>query len=276
MTKTPRKSIPELAKQQGAVALLTATFSFLLRNNISMKMIMESARRHQRSHKSRERVYQYRQLVRAHEDMAIIMTAWFSLPKFLDQESRPLPLAALRGPQSIPSLVRSSRVKISATLAIELLRQSPSVGIDARGNFVALRRVFVLPDFEVPRAAFVIERYLDTLRKNSSAHRNGTTLLLERNCHVTAVDLKRIAPILRDIEDRGTAFLDSVDGDIEAQRIRKSRSRCVGEMGVQVFAWARPSKSNPETTRKAQTGKSARAREHQLGRNTGRKSDPIE
>lgn len=267
MMKTSRPINSELAKQQGAIALLSATFAFLLRNKISMKTIAESARRNHGSRKAHESVRQYKRLVRAYEDMGTIMSAWFSQPKFLDQESRPLPLTALRGPRSIPNLVRSSRVEISAALAAELMRRSPSIHVDARGNFVALKRVFVLPDFEVPRAALVIERYLDTLRRNSSAQRNGTTLLLERNCHVPEIDLKRIAPMLRDIKGRGTAFVDSIDGDIEAHRIRRSRNKGVGELGVLVFAWTRPSKarrskSNPETRLKVQTRKSDRARKH--------------
>lgn len=267
MTKTLHPPIPELVKQQGAAALLTATFSFLLRNNISMKMIMETARRHQSTRKSRERDRHYRRLIRAYEDMGTIMAAWFSLPRFLDRESRPLPLTAHRGPKSIPSLIRSSRVDVPATLAIQLLRLSPSVAIDAQGNFVALKRVFVLPDFDVPRAALVIERYLDTLRRNSSVHRHSKAPLLERYCHVPEVDLKRIAPILRDIRSRGTAFLDSVDGDIEALRVRSSRSKGVGELGVFVFAWTQPSrtrrsKSNIKIKRKPLTGKSPRIRGH--------------
>jgi len=252
MTKNSRSSFAKLANQQGATALLAATFAFLLSNNISKKSIVDFARENNGSQKFPGRVRQYRRLVRAYEDMGMVMSTWFSLPRYLDRESHPLPLAVVRGPRSIASLVRSSRVKISPTLAVELMRRSPSVRIDARGNFVALKRVFVLPDFELPRAALVIERYLDTLRRNSSAHRNGTTLLLERNCHVPEIDLKRIAPILRDIKSRGTAFMDSVDGDIEAHRIQRSRRKGVGELGVLVFAWTRPSKirrakSNPET-----------------------------
>jgi hypothetical protein len=203
---------------------------------------LDSMQQHHSSRKSHGGVRHYRKLVRAYEDMGIVMSTWFSLPKFLDQESRPLPLTAMRGLHSVPSLVRSSHVKISASLAIDLMRRSPSVRIDARGNFVALKRVFVLPEFEIPRAALVIERYFDTLRSNSSAHRNGTTLLLERNCHVPEIDLRRISPILRDIKGRGTAFMDSVDGDIEAHRIRRSKRKAVGELGVLVFAWTRPSK----------------------------------
>ncbi len=225
------------------MALLTATFAFLLENDISKKLIMESTRQQRGRRNLDKSVREYRRLVRAYEDMGMVMSAWFSLPRFLDSESRPLPLAVDRGPQSVPSLVRSSRVKISAALAVELMRRSPSVRIDARGNFVALKRVFVLPDFEVPRAALVIARYLDTLRRNSSAQRADTTLLLERNCHVPEIDLRKINPILRDIKGRGTAFMDSVDGDIEAHRIRRSRRKGVGELGVLIFAWTRPSKS---------------------------------
>jgi hypothetical protein len=243
MTKHSRPSFSELAKQQGASALLSAMFAFLLRNDISKKLIVETLRQHHGHQKLDACTRQYRRLVRAYEEMGMVMSAWFSLPRFLDSEGRPLPLTAVRGPQSVPSLVRSSRVKISAALAVELMRKSQSVRIDARGNFVPLKRVFVLPDFEVPRAALVIERYLDTLRRNSSAQRSNTTLLLERNCYVPEIDLTKINPILRDIKGRGTAFMDSVDGDIEALRIRRSRRKGVGELGVLVFAWTRPSKA---------------------------------
>jgi hypothetical protein len=252
MTKKSRPPFSELANQQGATALLAATFAFLLRNNIPKSLIVDSMRQHRNRQKLNRSVRQYRRLLRAYEDMGMIMSAWFSLPRFLDPESRPLPLTAVRGPQSIPSLVRSSRVKTSAALAVELMRRSPSVRIDAHGNFIALKRVFVLPGFEVPRAALVIERYLDTLGRNSSAQRNDTILLLERNSHVPEIDLKKINPILRDIRGRGTAFLDSIDGDLEAHRIRRSRRKGVGELGVLIFAWTRPSKtrrsrSNPES-----------------------------
>jgi hypothetical protein len=243
MTNKSQPSFSEVAIQQGAAALLSATFSFLSRNNITRKEILKSVRRHYTQQNSIKLVGQYKQLVGAYEDMGMVMSTWFSRPKFLDHNSLPLRLTGGGGPQSIRGLVRASRVKISATQARELMRRSPSVRIDSDGKFVALKRVFVLPDFEVPRAALVIDRYLDTLRRNSSAQRSGTTLLLERNCHVPEIDLKRISPILRDIKSRGTAFMDSVDGDIEAHRIRRHRKKGVGELGVLIFAWTRPSKS---------------------------------
>jgi hypothetical protein len=238
MIKNSRPSLAELVIQEGATALVGATFAFLRRNNISKKLILKSVQKADGSH---GRVRHYRRLVRAYEDMGIVMSTWYSLPSFLDSDSRPLPLTTNRGVRSVANLVRLSRVRIRLTLAIELLRRSPSVRIDVHGNFVATKRVFVLPDFEVPRAALVIQRYLDTLRKNTSAQKKGTSLLLERNCHVPEIDVRRISPILRDIKERGTAFMDSVDGDIEAHRTPKSRQAVVGELGVLIFAWTRPS-----------------------------------
>jgi hypothetical protein len=236
-------SLSARARQEAAIALLGATIEFLRRNKISPSAVLESVRQRDRREISRGAVKEYLRLVRAYEDMGMIMSTWYSFPQFLDRESRPVPLTPLHGPLSVRSLVRSSRVKISVALAVELMRRSPSIRINSRGNFVAIKRVFVLPDFEVPRAALVIGRYLDTLRRNSSAQRNGTTLLLERNCHVPEIDLKRISPILRDIKERGTAFMDSVDGDIEAHRIRRPVQKGVGELGVLIFAWTRRSKS---------------------------------
>jgi hypothetical protein len=243
MTKHSRRTLSERANEQGAAALLSATISFLLRNNISAESILNSVRRQRGSRKSRGTVREYRKLVRAYEDMGTVMSTWFSHPRFLDRDGHPIRLCPSRGTLSVRNLVRSSRVAISATLAVELMMRSPSLRIDEQGKFVALKRVFVLPDFAIPRAALVIDRYLDTLKRNSSAQKNGTTLLLERNCHVPEVNVTRISTILRDIKDRGTAFMDSVDGDIEANRIRRPKRKGVGELGVLVFAWTRASRA---------------------------------
>jgi hypothetical protein len=117
---------------------------------------------------------------------------------------------------------------------------SPSISLNTNGTLTALRRVLVLPEFEVPRAALVVERYLDTLRRNTSGRRKKTALLLERNCFVSDVDLTTILPTLRDIKERGTAFMDAVDGEIESCRPRRVKRRVSGELGVVVFAWTRP------------------------------------
>jgi hypothetical protein len=242
MTKALRPSFSERANEQAAMALLAAALAFLHGNNTALELGLDSLRHRKTTKASRGGVSEYRRLVRAYEDMGTVMSTWFSHPRYLDGESRPLKLA-LQGSVSVRSLVRSARVTVSVGLAAKLMRRSPSIRVDDWGKFVALKRVFVLPDFEVPRAALVIERYLDTLRRNSSAQKNGATLLLERNCHVPEIDLKRISPILRDIRERGTAFMDSVDGDIEAHRVRRPRQSGVGELGVLTFAWTRPSRS---------------------------------
>ncbi len=242
MTRATRPSFSERATQQAATALLGATLAFLRRNNAALDPDLDALLRHKASKATRGTIREYRKLVRAYEDMGMVMSTWFSHTRYLDKESRPLRLP-LQGSVSVGSLVRSSRVTVSVTLAAELMRRSPSIRIDNRGRFIALKRVFVLPNFEVPRAALVIERYLDTLRRNSSAQKNGTTLLLERNCHVPEIDLARISQILRDIKERGKAFMDSIDGDIEAHRVRRPRQSGVGELGVLTFAWTRPSKA---------------------------------
>lgn len=241
MTRSVPPKEPSLDVQEGATALLAATLSFLISSRISKKLIVDFVRNP--SNAPRVPLRRYMKVVRQYEDMGLVMATWFSRPTFLDSDGHPLPLTETRGDRSVRALVRLSRVRISATTAVGLLRRSTSVRIDNSGNFVAVKRMFVLPDFEVPRAALVIGRYLDTLRRNSSSHRTGTTLLLERNCHVNQIEPRRISPILRDIKGRGTSFMDSVDGDIEAHRVRTLRSKKgVGELGVLVFAWTRSSK----------------------------------
>jgi hypothetical protein len=233
----------DIVKFQGANALIAATIGFLNANNISKELIVKSVRQFYGSRKAAEGVRRYRRLARAYEDMGIVMSTWFSAADFLDREFRPLPLAVKAGPRSIHSLVRAARVSISARLAIEFMRRSPCIRVNSMGDFVALRREFVLPDFAVLRAALMMERYLETLHRNSALSKSKSVLLLERNCHVPEVNLKAIAPILRDIKKRGSAYIDSVNGDIEGLRRKRSRHKGSGEMSVHIFAWTRLARS---------------------------------
>ncbi len=228
-----------LVREQAAKALLGATYAFLRSNEIAAGSLRwEDLPKHNESKK----LTLYRRAMRTYESMGVLMATWFTNPKFLDSFGNPMMLTASKGPRSIVNLIRLSRVRVSSDIAIELLKNSPSVKSDGSDHFVALRRVFVLPEFEIPRAALVVERYLDTLRRNAQGRKRGATLLLERSCHVPEIDLRTVGPILRDIKERGTAFMDSTDGEIEASRLRRSRrsKRAVtGEVGVVVFAWTK-------------------------------------
>src|SRR5208283_2913441 len=141
------------------------------------------------------------------------------------------PLTIVAGPHSVANLVRASRVRISPNFALALMRKSPSIRLNSDGTLSAVRRVFVMSEFKVPRAAFVVERYLDTLRRNSSRRKGETSLLVERSCHVSGIDLRSITPILRDIEGRGAAFMDSIDGEIESCRVQRTKRKGLGELG---------------------------------------------
>jgi len=174
----------DIVKRQGASALIAATIAFLNANDISKKLIVNSIRQYYRLRKPPDSVRQYRKLARAYEHMGIVMSTWYSSSNFLDSECRPIPLKITPGPKSIYALVRAARVPISTAIAIQLMHRSPSIAVDSLGNLIAQRREFVLPDFAVPRAALVIERYLDTLHRNSVSHKRKSVLLLERNCHV--------------------------------------------------------------------------------------------
>src|ERR1700733_1690507 len=121
MTNKRRPTFSELANQQRASALLAATLAFLIRNKVSKQFIVESTHRQLNGPRMQVKVGHYKRLIRAYEDMGIVMSTWYSTPKFLDREGHPLPLTVAEGPQSIPSLVRSARVKIQATLAVELM-----------------------------------------------------------------------------------------------------------------------------------------------------------
>jgi hypothetical protein len=240
--RTARAVPVDTVNLQSADALLSATTRFLRRNNIPRKLVIESINRNYGTKPSALNQGQYRRVVRSYEEMGTVMSTWFSLPRFLDRESRPVPLTIGRGRKSVAALVKASRVSINAATAIKLMRRSLTVRFDGLNNVVALRPEFVLPNFEVPRAALVIERYLETLSRNSSPKRGKTILMLERNCHIPEVNLRTIAPILRDIKGRGSAFIRAIDGDIEGRRTRGAAPRRVGEMSVHIFAWTKPSR----------------------------------
>jgi hypothetical protein len=247
--------------QQGANALLAATFDFLCRNNIPKKSILDFTRKHLVRNQRDRSLRVYRELEQAQEDMGVVMGTWFSHPKFLDASGHPIPLNAVKGLSSIAHLVRASGARVQVSIALELMRRSRSVKVSSDGKLIALRRAFVLPKLEVLRAAFVVERYLDTLQQIALGRKKETPLILERSCHVSEVDLARIIPILRDIESRGTAFMDSIDGDLEGRRLRKSKRKSVGELGVHVFVWTRSTNGTPKSGKKL---RSVRALQNRL------------
>ena len=251
MKKKRRKKVNSplqiLVREQAAKALLKATYGFLRRNKIT-----QSPRSGQRWPRSMTRgnnkdLRLYRATMRAYENMGLLMATWFSNPRFLDNAGNPAALTARKGTRSIAHLIQQSKARVSTAIAIELLRNSPSVRSDRGGSYLALRRVFVLPEFEIPRAALVVERYLETLSRNAKSRKRGTTLLLERSSYVPEIDLGAVSPILRDIKERGTAFMDSTDGEIEACRLRRPNRRETGEVGVAVFAWTKSRRRPPHS-----------------------------
>lgn len=240
LSKNSRRAVLSTLDQQGAHALLAANFEFLRRNNIPLKAIKSFARNYSIANSTNKSSEKYREVMGIFEALGAIMFTWFSNPQFLDSTGQPLPLSEKNGAKSITRLIRVSGARIQLSTATELMRQSPSISFRADNLYVALKRVFILPKLEVPRAAFVVERYLDTIQQNASRRNRKAVLLLERSCQVSEVNFSAIAPLLRDIECRGTAFMDLLDGDLEGRRLRRSKSSRKGELGVLVFAWTKP------------------------------------
>jgi hypothetical protein len=175
--------------------------------------------------------------------MGTILGTWFSHSKFLDPSGKPLPLSVGKGPHSIARLIQVSGVEVNPSVAAEFMRQSPSFKTNSDGTVTAVRRLFIVPKLEILRAASVIERYFDTVVQITRGRKNNTPMLIERSCYVSEIDLANIAALIRDIGNRSTAFMDSIDGELEVRRIRHSKSNkvAVGELGVHVFVWMKPS-----------------------------------
>lgn len=223
--------------QEGANALLAATFSFLRRNKLSREWMLEWARQYCAGNQRTRGPKVHLKIEKAQEDMGTILGTWFTNPKFLDRAGNPLPLSIGKGPDSIAQLIRAAGVRVRPSVATELMRQSPSFKLDSDGNWTPLRRLFVMPGLEILRAAFVVERYLDTVLQITKGRREATPMLLERSCYVSSIDMTKIAALLRDIASRSTAFMDSIDGELEGRRVRRSKRKNVGELGVHVFVW---------------------------------------
>lgn len=240
MSTKPKSILRGLDGEQVAEMLLIATFDYLAQHGVPKKVIARVAMKYVSSNRELRPDNCYHDLIAAWSAMGKVLNTWHSDPRFIDEYGMPVPVTSHEGRHSITKLIRASGVRITKSQAIELFRASPSVKELRDERFVALRRVFVLPSFELLRAAYVVERYLAALRANSKRRRDNAPLLLERNCHVSPADLRKAAPVLRDIKEHATAFMDSVDGALESCRINSSSTHSAGEVGVLVFAWNKP------------------------------------
>lgn len=244
ITKAIRKNNYEAAQ-----VLLAATVNFLLENEIPETVIRSFVLKKGYRSRSKTRLREFGTVVKAYEDMGMIMSTWFTNPKFLDTLGQPIPLSSGRGPKSFDALVRRSRVNISPSAAIVLLRQSSSVRIDSGGELIPIRRAFLLPEYEIPRATLIVGRFLETLHKNSLTRSAVGTLLIERCCYVSGINAKHIAPAMRDIRASGSAYMDLVDGQLEGIRSRQIKRSAKGEVGVITFAWTKIRKARKRTAK---------------------------
>jgi hypothetical protein len=234
--------ISDALKSEAAEILFGAVVNFLRKNKLDPKYITRSAKHAQRRALNSRRgnaVRQFRSVLRVYEEMGAIIATWYSDPRFLDKAGNPLLLSGGRGPHTIRNLVRSSGAKVEYPVVVDLMRMSPTITKTERGEFLAISRFFSLPGFELLRAGLVIERFLETLHRNSEANDERSNLIFERSCYANSVGSRKVARLLRDIKHRGTAFMDSVDGQIELNRSRSSKQIDSGELGVFMFAWMR-------------------------------------
>jgi|GEM_PF-3039212 len=233
----------KLIKEQSAFVLLDSVIAFLRKHKISEVVIKQHLRHLMNGQGFTPAQGRFQKLIITYEDMGIIVATWYGNPKFLDKLGQPVPLSPTFGRYSIANLVRASRVRTTYRNAMELLRLSTSIRTDLLGNLLPTNRVFVLPGIEVPRAALVIQRYLDTSRRNSAAATDSRVMFLDRNCYVPELNVRDFSAIMRDVKDQSSAFMDSVDGQIEGRRLKKSNGKGKGEIGLFVFAWANSGKS---------------------------------
>ena len=235
----------ETAQNQAADVLLDSAIEFLIRNGISRSQIHSRLGRKGNNAQHNSRKNAFMAFARAYENMGSVLSTWFDSPMFLNDDGSPAPLRIRSGQRCIGTLIKKSKVRISVGEAIDLLKRSPSVRFEGENQVIALRRVFVLPQIELARAALVVPRYLDTLYANSFAYRSGTVKLLERQCSATKINLKSITPILRSIKEQGASFVDSIDVQLEGSSMKRRGKSANSDLGLVVFAW-----TNTRTSKK--------------------------
>ncbi len=238
-----------------ADVLLSVVLDFLQDQGIEPKKSAELLTN--RSTKNRRRAFSlYERAMATWSCMARLMETWHSDPAFLDKRGLPVEVECSEGPHSIQNLMKAAEVTLSKHRIMEMLQTSPSISQTQRQRFKPLNRAFIVPNAELLRAAFVVQRFLMTVGANARRHESRRPLVLERNCYVLDADLARALPIMRDIKDRASAFMDSVDWELESCRTSPAKKSTRGELGVLVFAWSRPSKST--RTKHASRAKVAR------------------
>jgi len=248
--KSMREGMPPEATRQAAECLLIAVHKFLQRNRAIGSGPDLALAPNVTDRRSKRSAHQFRRAARAYEAMGMIIATWYTHPEFLDSNGQPTALSINGRVRSLSSLIRRSRCKLTRGIVLDLFQRSSSIGFTSDGLIVALKRDFHLPGFELIRAALWVERFLDTIQRNLDANFTAIKPVMEMSCYVSDVNAKRVAPLLRDIRQKGAAFMDSVDGAIEWSRV--GRKSDIGiEVGACAFAWTRGSqrKSNRKASR---------------------------
>jgi hypothetical protein len=221
-----------------AEVILTATVNFLIRHGVSESWVRKKIGEVGYFKRPNMALKRFDKVYLDYHDMGAILATWFSRPEYLDSEGRPLALSVTQknGP-SIRSLIRDANVAISYERAVSLLRTSPSIRKNRKSRLKPMWQVFVLDNFEVPRAAKVISRYLETVNFNSNARRKKDQLLLERDCCAIGLKPDSVRDLQAEIRYRSKSYLNAVDQKFESLRLRNGKKRTQAEVGLMVFSW---------------------------------------
>src|SRR3979490_3432291 len=118
MTGNSKSTYTDVVNRQGASALMAATISFLRTNNISKQQIFDSIRQHYDGRVPRCDTRKYRKVTRLYPNQVIVMSTWFSSPKFLDKDCQPIPRPVSHGAHDVIRIPYASRVSVSRLVAI--------------------------------------------------------------------------------------------------------------------------------------------------------------
>lgn len=186
---------------------------------------------------------------------ASVLHRWHRDVVLLDEDAKPKGLTLYGKSQSVESLVRDERPRVSARRIVASMKNVGLVRKKKNGLFFPASRIATVSKLHpmlVEHVAKSLSRYLDTVRQNISPSRSVPTLI-ERFTHIPDLPRKELGNF-RDFSQRhGSAFLAGVDDWLEPRRARrrggKSSKGCAA--GIHVFAYIEDSKRTGSITPRA-------------------------
>jgi hypothetical protein len=189
--------------------------------------------------------------------------AWWNDPAYLDTRGNPVPLRVSGSRRSVGALLRARLEPDEIDYALQALRESPSITIDADGYWRPHEPTLVLrPDRELSfqRLVGLVRGLLNTFHSNNSKRRSGDGLM-ERTVVSGNLPANFVPVLSRAVHEHFGQALFAILQMIKNAEQRSGR-RSGTEVGVEVFMYELPraKESRGVPPRPRATGKKRKSR----------------